>query len=92
MTNSEAEHAYPTKTGVTANLSPVATTLTTEYAFPVLEDHEETDVPKDVKVTLPNKARLTPLSIMVCDTISAVRSRMLLKAVSYTHLTLPTKA
>ena len=92
VTNSETEHAHPTKTGdfqypanptpatgVAVNLPPVATTPTAEYAFPVLEEHKETAGPKDVKVTLPNKARLTPLSIMVCDTISAVRSRMLLK-------------
>ena len=92
VTNSETEHAHPTKTGdfqypanptpatgVAVNLPPVATTPTAEYAFPVLEEHKGTAGPKDVKVTLPNKARLTPLSIMVCDTISAVRSRMLLK-------------
>jgi hypothetical protein len=50
-----------------------------EYAFPKLEADEEADSPKDIVPTLPNKARLTPLSIMVCDTISAVRSWTLLK-------------
>ena len=79
MTNSEAEHAHSTRTGVTTDLSPKTPTLTAEYAFPVLEEHKGTAGPKDVKVTLPNKARLTPLSIMVCDTISAVRSGTLLK-------------
>ena len=57
----------------------LAITPTAEYAFPVMEASEETDGPTDVKVILPNKARLMPLSIMVCDTISAVRSRTLLK-------------
>jgi hypothetical protein len=52
---------------------------TVEYAFPVLEADEEGDGPKDIVATLPNKTRLTPLSIMVCNTISAVRSRTLLK-------------
>ncbi len=37
------------------------------------------DSPQDVAPTLPSKKRLTPLSIMMCDTISAVRSRTILK-------------
>ncbi len=43
-----------------------------EYAFPMLEADEEADGPKDIVATLPNKTWLMPLSIMVCDTISAV--------------------
>ena len=35
--------------------------------------------PKKAAAKLPSKKRLTPLSIMVCDTISAVRSRTILK-------------
>ena len=35
--------------------------------------------PKKASAKLPSKKRLTPLSIMVCDTISAVRSRTILK-------------
>ncbi len=50
-----------------------------EEAFPVLEAEEDADdSPKDIVATLPSKKRLTPLSIMVCDTISEVRSRTLL--------------
>ena len=49
-----------------------------EYAFPVMEANDK-ERPKDAGTTMPNKKRLTPLSIMVCDTISAVRSRTLLK-------------
>jgi hypothetical protein len=36
-------------------------------AFPVLDAN---NILKDIVSTLPNKRRLTPLSIMVCDTIS----------------------
>ena len=51
-----------------------------EYAFPVVEEDNEVEKldPED-KVELPSSKRLTPLSIMVVDTISAVRSRTLLK-------------
>ena len=53
---------------------------TLEEAFPVVETKVDTnDSPRDVASTMPNKKRLTPLSIMVCDTISAVRSRTILK-------------
>jgi hypothetical protein len=46
----------------------------------VMEANEDTDgIPKDVVATLPNKKKLTPLSIKVCDTILAVRSCTLLK-------------
>ena len=37
------------------------------------------DSPGDVASTMPNKKRRTPLSIMVCNTISSVRSRTILK-------------
>ena len=40
---------------------------------------DASDSPRDVASTMPNKKRLTPLSIMVCDTISSVRSRTILK-------------
>ncbi len=42
-------------------------------------DKDANDSPKDIVATLPSKKRLTPLSIMECDTISEVRSRTLLK-------------
>jgi len=55
-------------------------------AFPVLEANlvanlEANDNSKRVvaKAEMPSQKRLTPLSIMVCDTISAVRSGTLLK-------------
>ncbi len=51
-----------------------------EDAFPVLEaDKDANDSPQDIVATLPNKKKLTPLSIMVCNTILEVRSRTLLK-------------
>jgi hypothetical protein len=51
-----------------------------EEAFSDLEaDEGADDSPKDIVATLPNKKRLTPLSIMVCDTMSKVRSHTLLK-------------
>jgi hypothetical protein len=49
-------------------------------AFPVFEaDKDANDSPQDIVATLPNKKKLTPLTIMVCNTISEVRSRTLLK-------------
>ncbi len=50
-----------------------------EYAFLVMEADEENECPKDSGTTLPNKKRLTPLSIMLCGTILAVRPCILLK-------------
>ena len=50
-----------------------------EYTFFVLEADGDANSLKDVMATLPNKTRLTPLSIMVCNTISAVWSWTLLK-------------
>ena len=49
-------------------------------AYPLVEDEyptEMTNVKSEVKI--PNKKRLTPTSIMVVDTISEVKSRVLLK-------------
>ena len=49
-------------------------------AYPLVEDQEPTttsEVPPEVK--MPHTKRLTPTSIMVVDTISTVRSRVLLK-------------
>jgi hypothetical protein len=49
-------------------------------AYPLVEDQDPTttsEVPPAVK--MPHTKRLTPTSIMVVDTISAVRSRVLLK-------------
>ena len=40
---------------------------------------EANDNSKRVVAKMPSKKRLTPLSIMVCDTISSVRSRTILK-------------
>ncbi len=46
---------------------------TGEEAFPVLEANlEANDNPKKVVAKMPSKKRLTPLSIMVCDTISSL--------------------
>ena len=54
--------------------------LTFEEVFPVLEANvSANDSPQNVAPTLPNKKRLTPLSIMVCDTTLALRSRTILK-------------
>ena len=51
-----------------------------EEAVPVLEINlEANDKSTKVVSKMPSKKRLTPLSIMVCDTISAVRSRTILK-------------
>ena len=51
-----------------------------EEAFPVLEATEKAnDSQENIMAALPNRKRLTPLSIMVCDTISVVRSRTILK-------------
>ncbi len=50
-----------------------------EYAFPVMEADEEDECPKDSGTTLPNKKRLTPLSIMLCSTVLAVQPCILLK-------------
>ena len=61
-------------------ISTVSSIDSVEYAFPVVEEDDEVEKldPED-KVELPSSKRLTPLSIMVVDTISAVRSRTLLK-------------
>ena len=58
-----------------------------EYAFQVLEADVDANSLKDVVATLPNKTRLTPLSIMVCNTISAVQSQTLLKVLFDSGLT-----
>jgi hypothetical protein len=51
-----------------------------EEAFPVLEAIEKADdSQKDIMATLSNKKRLTPLRIMVCNTISEVGSLTILK-------------
>ena len=36
----------------------------------MLKTDDEADDHQDIRAIFPNKARLTPLSIMVCDTIS----------------------
>ena len=49
-------------------------------AYPLVEGQDppdDSEVPPEVKI--PHTKRLTPTSIMVVDTISAVRSRVLLK-------------
>ncbi len=57
--------------GIQANLciNPII-----KHAFPVLEADEEADVLQDATVILPNKKRLTPLSIQLCNTIFGVCS------------------
>jgi hypothetical protein len=60
---------------------------TVEEAFPELEanleaDLEANDNSKRVGAKMPSEKRLTPLSIMVYDTSSAVQYRTLLKAFS----------
>ena len=59
---------------------------TVEEAFPELEANSEADLEANdsskrvvAKAGMPSQKRLTPLSIMVCNTISAVRSGTLLK-------------
>ena len=53
---------------------------TFEEAFPVLEANiDANDNPKKIVATMPSKKRLTPLSILVCDTISAIWSCTILK-------------
>ncbi len=53
---------------------------TVEEAFPVLEANLEFHDNADrVVAKMPSKKRLTPLSIMVCDTILLVWSRTILK-------------
>jgi len=49
-------------------------------SYPLVEDEDPSET-NNVKteVKMPNKKRLTPTSIMVVDTISAVKSRVLLK-------------
>ncbi len=55
----------------------------------MLEATEEAvDSQKDIMATLPNKKRLTPPSIIVCDTISEVRSRTILKVLFDPGLTM----
>jgi hypothetical protein len=44
-----------------------------------MEAEEDVDAPQDATAALPDKKRLTPLSILLCDTISGVHSRTLLK-------------
>jgi hypothetical protein len=58
---------------------PLVPNSRVKCAFPMLEANEIANDPQDIVVTLPNKVRLTPLSIIVCNTISAVRSCTLLK-------------
>ena len=49
-------------------------------AYPLVEDKDPPKINDIIpEVKMPNKKRLTPTSIMVVDTISAVRSRTLLK-------------
>jgi len=49
-------------------------------AYPLVEDKDPPEINDIIpEVKMPNKKRLTPTSIMVMDTISAVRSRTLLK-------------
>jgi hypothetical protein len=79
MTKKATETIVPNLGHNSTHLPAVLPNPMVEYAFPVLEADEEADGPKDIVATLPNKIRLTPLSIMVCDTISAVRSRTVLK-------------
>ncbi len=45
----------------------------------MMEAEEDVDAPQDATVALPDKKRLTPLGILLCDTISGVRSCTLLK-------------
>jgi hypothetical protein len=53
---------------------------TVKEAFPMLEANlEANDNSERVVAKRPSKKRLTPLSIMVCNTISLVRSRTILK-------------
>ena len=49
------------------------------YTFKFDEDVNANNNPKKVVTTMPSKKRLTPLSIMVCNTISLVWSRTILK-------------
>jgi hypothetical protein len=79
MTKKATETIVPNLVHNSTRLPAVLPNPMVEYDFPVLEADEEADGPKDIVATLPNKMRLTPLSIMVCDTISAVQSRTLLK-------------
>jgi hypothetical protein len=44
-----------------------------------MEDDLDDDIPQEAAASLPNKKRLTPLSILLCDTILGVHSRILLK-------------
>jgi len=49
-------------------------------SFPVLAANSDVgDSPQDTASNEPSRKRLTPLSILVCDTISTVRSRTILK-------------
>jgi hypothetical protein len=65
----------PRITGRTPTWKP-----TVEEAFPVLEaDLEADDNSERVVARMPSKRRLTPLSILICDTISSARSRTILK-------------
>ena len=53
---------------------------TVEEAFPMLEANPEVNDNADrVVAKMPSKNRLTPLSILVCDTILSARSRTILK-------------
>ncbi len=49
-------------------------------AYPLVEDKDPPEIGDTIlEVKMPNKKRLSPISIMVVDTISAVKSRTLLK-------------
>jgi hypothetical protein len=56
--------------------------------FPVMEAKEDVDAPQDATAALPDKKRLTPLSILLCDTISGVHSGTLLKVLFNPGLTI----
>ena len=80
-----AGNAFPILKSRVAGRTPIGKP-TLKKAFPVLEANlvanlEANDNSKRVvaKAEMPSQKRLTPLSIMVCNTISAVRSGTLLK-------------
>ena len=76
-----AGNAPPLPKSVNKNINIIPTGKPiVEDAFPVLEPSSEAnEKPKRTSARMPSKRRLTPLSIMICDTISAVRSRTILK-------------
>jgi hypothetical protein len=82
---STAGNASPLPKSVNKNIDVVPTgEPIAEDAFPVLDSNSKTNSeankkPKKASAKLPSKKGLTPLSIMIWDTISAVRSRTILK-------------